>query len=394
MCGTRLAPASLMSSMRPDSAPSIQPPPVPRPPDTAGALVLVVGEVHSAIGVARKELERHGYNTCIARSLGDAVASIAASTPAVVVIDMELADGGALALCQQLKRDSATRLIPLVLLHDASARQHRIDGINAGADAFLTKPVDPEELLVRVRACARTSQFTTDLDSAASIIMTLTAMLEARECSPGHCYRMANYAMALARALRLSDADRQTLYRGAFLHDIGMLAIPDVILRKGGRLEPDEYEIVKSHPVIGDALCANLRTLHPVRPIVRHHHERLDGSGYPDRLSGTDVPLLAQIVGIVDVFEAVTMGRAYVAPRSAADAFCVLRQEVKLGWRGPDLVEAFVSVVRQGSLGNAHGADADASGADEVPESVRVPAVSLGSLLTESDAQSWEWHRS
>lgn len=381
-----------MSTLEHDSASAGRPSPVPASPlDPIGAVVLVVGEVHGTLGVARKELERHGYATCIARTRADALASVTAARPALVIVDMELADGAALALCQQLKRDSATRLIPVVLLYDPTDRQGRIDGINAGADAFLERPVDPEELVVRVRACARASQFTTDLDSAASIIMTLTAMLEARECSPGHCYRMANYAMALGRELRLSDSDRQTLYRGAFLHDIGMLAVPDAILRKGGRLEPDEYEIVKSHPVIGDALCANLRTLHPVRPIVRHHHERLDGSGYPDRLRAKDVPVLAQIVSIVDVFEAITMGRAYVAPRSSSEAIRVLRVEVERGWRDHELVEVFVSLVRRGHLGATDSSESSAAGATAVPGMLDVPAVGLGAHLADV-GNRWDGH--
>jgi putative two-component system response regulator len=189
--------------------------------------------------------------------------------------------------------------------------------------------------------------------------MTVTAMIEARESSPGHCYRMANYATALGRSMRLGDADLTSLYRGAFLHDIGMLAIPDAILRKGGRLEPEEYAVIKSHPVIGDALCANLRTLHVVRPIVRHHHERLDGSGYPDGLKGDDVPVLAQIVSIVDVFEAITMGREYVAPRSPREAMAVLEHEVHVGWRRPDLVAAFATLVTSGAFERFGGTTGD-----------------------------------
>ena len=133
-----------------------------------------------------------------------------------------------------------------------------------------------------------------------------------------------------------------------------MLAIPEAILRRRGPLAPDEFEVVKSHTVIGDALCANLRSLHAVRPIVRHHHERLDGSGYPDQLRGDRIPLLAQIVGIIDVFDAITAGRSYTASRSSAEGIGVLRAEVELGWRRRDLVDAFATVVQHGALD--HGA--------------------------------------
>lgn len=325
----------------------------PAPSPSPADLILVVGSGHSSAGAALRELERQGYRAFLAGSRSDVRAAIAATPPAVVIIETNLDDGQALVLCRELKGDSATRLIPIVLLCHPTERQTRIDAIQSGADALLSTPVDVEELLARVRAYVRTSHYTSDLESATSIIMTLTAMIEARESSPGHCHRMANYAMALGRAMNVSDADGPALYRGAFLHDIGMLAIPDEIRRKGGHLEPEEFDVIKSHPVIGDALCANLKTLHPVRPIVRHHHERLDGTGYPDRLRGAEVPLLAQIVGIVDVFEAITMGRAYLAPRSVAEALTILRVEADRGWRRRDLVETFAALVHAGVLTTA-----------------------------------------
>jgi putative two-component system response regulator len=324
----------------------------------AGLPALVVGESSEAAAVQRF-LDREGLPCKHATSAAAASQVLETTGASVIVIDIDEAHGEAVDLCRQVKRDSATRLMPIVLLSDDRRKDHRLAGIEAGAEAVLAKPFDPDELLARVRVASRVSQYTSDLDSAASIIMTVTAMIEARESSPGHCYRMANYATALGRSIHLSAADLKALYRGAFLHDIGMLSIPDGILHKGGRLEPEEYEVIKSHPVIGDALCANLRTLAPVRPIVRHHHERLDGSGYPDKLKGDAVPLLAQIVSIVDLFEAITMGRQYVAPRSAADALTVLRHETSMGWRQPELVEAFATLVQSGALEKFRGVVAD-----------------------------------
>ncbi|MGD9906801.1 MAG: HD-GYP domain-containing protein [Vicinamibacterales bacterium] len=332
-----------------DRVPSL--PLIPATPAAAGDIptVLVVGDSNEVRAVARA-LGRAGVPAEALASAAAAGEWLDRATPAVLVVDIDAAHGEALALCRRAKRESATRLVPIILLSDDRRRDQRLAGIETGAEALLPKPFDPEELLARVRAFSRVSQYTSDLDSAASIIMTITAMIEARESAPGHCYRMANYATALGRALRLADADLTTLYRGAFLHDIGMLAIPDAILRKGGRLEPDEYDVIKSHPVIGDTLCANLRTLHGVRPIVRHHHERLDGSGYPDGLAGDAVPVLAQIVSIVDTFEAITMGREYVAARPARQALDVLRHEVHVGWRRPEIVDAFAALVQSGAL--------------------------------------------
>lgn len=316
---------------------------------SAGLPALVVGESAEARAVQRY-LTREGVRAVHHASAAAAADALAASGVSVVVIDIDERHEEALELIGHVKRDSATRLTPIVLLSDDRRKEHRLAGLEAGAEGVLPKPFDPDELLARVRVATRVTAYTSDLDSAASIVMTVTAMIEARESSPGHCYRMANYATALGRAIHLGDADLRALYRGAFLHDIGMLSIPDGILHKSERLAPEEYEIIKSHPVIGDALCANLRTLHAVRPIVRHHHERLDGSGYPDGLRGDAVPLLAQIVSIVDLFEAITMGREYTAARAPHDALKVLRLEMQRGWRRPDLVDAFSTLVSSGAL--------------------------------------------
>jgi putative two-component system response regulator len=190
-------------------------------------------------------------------------------------------------------------------------------------------------------------RYTDDLDSAASIVMTLATMIEARDgIAEGHCHRMANYATAIGRALGLGAADLQALHRGGFLHDIGMLAIPPSVILKAGPLEPEEFELMKSHTVRGDELVRNLRSLQSVRPIIRHHHERRDGSGYPDALRGDAIPLLAQIIGIVDVYDAVTTNRPYQPVQSTDEAVQVLRDQVERGWRSKEIVDAFVGVLK------------------------------------------------
>jgi putative two-component system response regulator len=134
------------------------------------------------------------------------------------------------------------------------------------------------------------------------------------------------------------------LERGGFLHDIGKIAVPDSVLLKNGALDAIEASVMREHPLIGDALCSGLRSLKTVRPIVRHHHERLDGSGYPDGLKNGEVPLLAQIVGVVDVYDALTSARPYRAPLTRGVAFGVLADEVAKGWRDATLVNAFIRI--------------------------------------------------
>jgi putative two-component system response regulator len=185
-------------------------------------------------------------------------------------------------------------------------------------------------------------RFTDDLDSAEAVLRSLALMIEARDAyTEGHCARLARYATELGTILEVSEDDLITLGRGGYFHDIGKIALPDSILLKPGPLLPEEFELMKQHTIVGDRLCGNLRALHGVRMIVRHHHERLDGSGYPDGLRGDDIPLVAQIIGIVDVYDAMTTTRPYRRALTPEIAFAELANEVSRGWRRGSVGRSF-----------------------------------------------------
>jgi putative two-component system response regulator len=316
---------------------------------TGDTRILVVDDDPQVAALLSRLLARKGYVVEVAGDGETALSAVHGHPPDIILLDMVMPGVGGLDVCRALKRDAATRLVPVVMITGLADRDSRLRGFEAGADEFLTKPIDPGELVARVRSLARLKRYTDDLDSASSIIMALAAMIEARDgYTEGHCHRLANYATSLGRRLGLGQTDLQTLRRGGYLHDIGMLAISGSVLRRPGRLEPEEFELIKSHTVIGDRLCSNLRSLSPVRPIIRHHHERLDGSGYPDGLAGDAIPLLAQIVGIVDVYDAVTTQKPYQRARSIETALVLLREQVERGWRRPDLVLEFAALVRSG----------------------------------------------
>jgi putative two-component system response regulator len=225
-------------------------------------------------------------------------------------------------------------------------RDERLRAIESGADDFLKKPFDSVELRARIASLVRLKRYTDELESAESVILGLGATIEARDpCTQGHCQRLARFAHELGKRIGLESADLGALERGGFLHDIGKIAVPDSVLLKGGRLDADESRVMREHPVVGDALCAGLRSLRSVRPIVRHHHERLDGSGYPDGLKNGAVPLLAQIVGLVDVFDALTHQRPYREPLAHGEALDMLTDEAGKGWRDRVLVDTFAEVV-------------------------------------------------
>ena len=308
--------------------------------------VLVVDDEPAHAHLLQRLLARDGYAVDTAGDLDDAVVAIALRNPDVILLDVVLPSGDGFTFCRQLKLDAATRLTPVIMITALADRESRIKGREAGADDFLTKPVDADELLARVRSVAKLKRYTDDLDSAASIIMALTVMIESRDrYLEGRCHRIANNATAVGRAIGLGSVDLQTLHRGGFLHDVGMLAVPLSVLQKSGQLDSEELALVRTHTIKGDELCRNLRSLQAVRPIIRHHHERLDGSGYPDKLRGDEVPLLAQIIGVVDVFDALTTPRPYQETLTAKQAIRILRDQVDRGWRQHHLVETFIGLV-------------------------------------------------
>lgn len=291
-------------------------------------------------------LEARGYRVLLAANGTEALQLIAQRSPDCVLLDCVMPGGpSGVEVCAQVKRNPATYLVPVILVSAASDRELRLAGLEAGADDFLAKPIDVGELYARVRTLLRFKRITDDLESAEAMFVSLARMIEARDASTnGHCERLAQYAVALGKSLSLEKEDLDALSRGAFMHDVGKIGIPDHVLLKRGKLTRLEYEVMKTHTVIGDELCRTIRSFDTVRPIVRSHHERLDGRGYPDGLSGEQIPLLARIVTVVDVFDALTTARPYRRALPVPTAYEMLRDNARSGGCETALVELFVSL--------------------------------------------------
>jgi putative two-component system response regulator len=317
---------------------------------SAGKIV-VADDMAPLLETLCETLTTDGYTVFPAADGEVALSLVRTESPDLVLTDINMPSINGIDLCRRLKENPVTRLIPVMLLTGLDGRRERLAGIDAGADDFLTKPVNTSELRARVRSLMRLKRFTDELDSAESIILSLAKTVEASDSyTGGHCERMAAYAATLGAHLGLTTEEVGALRRGGYLHDIGKVAIPDAVLQKAGPLTAEEFEIVKQHTTIGDRLCGNLRALRMVRPIVRCHHERADGSGYPDGLGGGDIPLLAQIMGVVDVYDALTTDRPYRPALSPADACAALQHEADRGWRRADLVREFTMLCRSGAL--------------------------------------------
>lgn len=321
---------------------------VRRPPRPA---VLVVEDDPQNSALIARLLGAHGYEVESVGSGQAALSTLASRRVDLVLLDVGLPDLSGFDVCRWIKQRPATRLTPVVLVTGLQARQHKIHGIQAGADDFLAKPFDQEELLARVGSLVRLKRYTDDLESAESVISSLALTVEARDpYTEGHCQRLAGYAKALGAHLRLADDELSSLERGGYLHDVGKIGVPDAVLQKPSRLTPEEYQTMKRHTIIGEHLCGELRSLTTVRSIVRHHHERRDGSGYPDGLRGDEIPLIAQIVGIVDAYDAITTTRPYRRALPAAHAHEELNRDAARGLYRDDLVRAFIELGNAGTL--------------------------------------------
>jgi cyclic di-GMP phosphodiesterase len=310
------------------------------------ASILVADDDQTSSRFLKRLLTREGHDVAVVHSGAEALAACQSAPPDLVLIDLVAPRGQGFDVCRRLKEQSATRFVPVVIVTAHGDHVDRLKGIESGCDDFLIKPFDSTELHGRIQSLVRLKRYTDELESAEAVILGLGATIEARDpTTNGHCQRLAHFATTLGRSLGLDDTDLAALERGGFLHDIGKIAVPDRVLLKDGTLDPHESRVMRKHPIVGDSLCAGLRSLNKVRPIVRHHHERLDGTGYPDGLRNGEVPLLAQIISTVDVFDALTSERPYRVAWSIDEAFQVLSDEASKGWRDRALVDALLAVV-------------------------------------------------
>jgi putative two-component system response regulator len=222
----------------------------------------------------------------------------------------------------------------------------KLRGIEAGADDFLNKPVLAEELTARVKSLLRVKEFTDELETADSVLCTLGLIVEGRDpYTEGHCERLAANAADLGRHLGLDEDSLVALRRGGYLHDLGKIAVPDEILKKGSDLTPDEWKIMKLHPVTGENICKPLKSLRLVLPIIRHHHERPDGSGYPDGLRAGEIPLLPRVLQVVDVYDALRTARPYKPAIGHDQSAQTMREKVRQGLLDGDLVDEFFGML-------------------------------------------------
>lgn len=275
-------------------------------------VVLIVDDVPANRELLEGLLENLGYDVREAADGRAALDAIELAEPDLVLLDIEMPKIDGLEVCRRIKSDPRRRLVPVVLLTARNDRATRLAGLGAGADDFLAKPFDAQELLVRTKVLLRDRSLNTRLDAAETVLLAMARAVEARDdYTIHHAERVGVYAQQIAGAHGLEGEDLEIVYRGGVLHDLGKIAIRDAILLKPGSLTADEFTIMQTHPVDGEKICGPLRSTEHYLPIIRHHHERWDGAGYPDRLAGDSIPIGARMVSVADAWDAMVTDRPY-----------------------------------------------------------------------------------
>jgi putative two-component system response regulator len=291
-------------------------------------------------------LAARGYTVICVADGNEALEILKTREIDLVLLDVVMPKVSGFQVCQEMKSNPATRLIPAVLVTGLTSEEDRIHGMICGADDFLSKPISKQELLARVQSLLRLKKFTDELDKAETVLLSLALSIEAKDpYTEGHCDRLSKYSVRVAETLDLPEHLRLALRRGGLVHDIGKLAVPEHILLKPGPLTQEERKIMERHTVAGERICAPLRSFRHVLPIIRHHHEKWDGSGYPDGLKRDEIPITARVLKVTDVYDALTTDRPYRQALSPGRALAIMWEEAKRGWWDTSILEVFEAIV-------------------------------------------------
>jgi len=309
--------------------------------------VLVVDDDTTNLLVVEKMLTSQGFEVEKAASGQEAIDCVRKKLPDVILLDVMMPGMDGFEVCRRLKTSEETRLVPIIIVTALREREDKIKGIEAGCDDFISKPIDRLELIARVRALGQVKRLNDELDNAEAVVLSLARAVEAKDPTTGnHCDRLIRWTHAFGNFLGLDQKALRILERVSILHDVGKIGIPDSILLKPGKLTDKEWEVMRTHPIVGEEICYPLRSLSQVCPIIRHHHEKWNGTGYPDGLVGESIPYLARVFQILDAFDAMATERPYKRAMALEETISTLKEETAQGFWDPQLVEKFLEFLK------------------------------------------------
>ena len=313
----------------------------------ARELVLIAEDDIANQALLARLLERAGYRSFAVGDGRDALRAAMEENPDIVLLDIGLPGMSGLDVCRRLRADTRTVALPIILVTGQTSAREVVAGLDAGADDFVRKPYDEAELMARIRSVLRLARVTAEVVGAHGVIAALANAVEAKDATTEqHCQRLAGFAHQLGMRSGLEPPALKGVVFGALLHDIGKIGVSDAILTKAGPLTPQEWHEMRQHPVIGERICEPLAAAAEFTPIIRSHHERWDGQGYPDRLQGEDIPLGARIVSLVDAYDAMIHDRPY-RPALPIDVALEEIESLAGAQFDPELARLFTDIVQR-----------------------------------------------
>jgi putative two-component system response regulator len=310
--------------------------------------ILIVDDNKVNVELLRTQLKHYKYDLDTAYDGEEALDKIQKSRPDLVLLDLMMPKISGFEICKAIKRNKETQFIPVIVITALQELDDKLKAIELGADDFLVKPINRLELVTRIKSLLHMKFLHDDLDTSESILFSLAQALEAKDFyTRGHSERVADLAVRLGGAMGFSEKEEENMHRGGLLHDIGKIGIKESILLKPGKLTEEEMAHIRSHPARGYDICAPLKTLEPCLPIIRSHHERYDGDGYPDGLKGDDIPLKARITAVADAFDAMTTDRPYRKGMATETAIKIFENEIDSGQWDPNVVKALIKIMKK-----------------------------------------------
>ncbi|MBI5102285.1 MAG: response regulator [Nitrospirae bacterium] len=316
--------------------------------DNSDARILVVDDLPFNLEVMEGFLYKEGYTVITALNALEALEIIAKQRVDLAVLDVMMPGMNGFDLCRKIKSVFGNRFFPVILVTALDELKDKITGLEAGADDFLTKPFHTIELMTKIRSLLRLRKLQSELDHSEDIILSLAIAIESKDIyTKGHSERVGTLSMELASFLGMSEEDRNLLFKAGVLHDIGKIGVDNTLLHKTGPLSDADIRTIQEHVLIGETICFPLNSARNILPVIRHHHERWDGTGFPDRLSGEEIPFFARITAITDTFDAMVSSRPYRKSYTVMEALEIMGNEKPLGQWDPQLLDGFTEMMIQ-----------------------------------------------
>lgn len=310
--------------------------------------ILIVDDNKVNVELLRSQLKPYQYELEVSYDGEDALAKIASRPPDLVLLDLMMPKISGFEICKSIKQNKETQFIPVIVITALQELDDKLKAIELGADDFLVKPINRLELTTRIKSLLHMKSLHDDLDTSEAILISLAEALEAKDFyTRGHSDRVAQIVVTIAKHMGIKERELDFMRKGSLLHDIGKIGIKESILLKPGKLTDEEMAHIRSHPSRGYDICAPLKSLEPCLTMIRSHHERIDGEGYPDGLKGEEIPLPAKITAVADAFDAMTTDRPYRKGMNKDTALKIFENEIDSGQWDPDVVKVLLDVMRR-----------------------------------------------